>query len=142
MTAFETFPDAEKVFEAWLRATFPLELGLTDDDPTKWHTATSFPPDLAARLPLLVVGRLGGVTGRLEDFPILDVDTFHSTRAAAISLDARISAAFLGYPHVVGLDTRTVVLDQVTQSRGQVPVPWEDSNVRRIASTYQFSVRR
>jgi hypothetical protein len=139
MNTFSEFPDAEKVIQALLVKLIP-DIFEPGDGPA--HTSTSLSTVVAERLPLAVVGRIGGVTTPLEDFPILDIESFAETKPAAISLDARISAALLGYPHSVELGTRTVVLDRFTQSRGQVELPWDDSDIRRIASTYQFSVRR
>lgn len=53
-----------------------------------------------------------------------------------------IERLLLGYPHVVEVEDRKVILDKVTQSNNLVRLPWEDDDVVRLGATYVITARR
>jgi hypothetical protein len=117
--------------------------GLMDQDfPTDFGGMGTSLDDVADSLPYLRAEHLGGVGGVLQRLSTVDLEVFAPTYAGAVSLSERISAYLLGYPRSVRLGGRLVVLDRVYETRPPVELPWDDSNIRRIASTYQISVRR
>ncbi len=125
------FEPAEQVALDLLLAGFPDDI---DDSGT---TLDGIDPAQTS----LRVTRVGGPSTRLNSYPVLDIEVFAPTYAAAVSLSERISAYLLGYPRSVESGGRIVVIDLVEETRPPVELPWDD-NVRRFGATYQFSVRR
>ena len=95
---------------------------------------------LPSPMPLRVVrlARVAGPRERLNDFPVVDIESFSPTYAEASRLAERIDTLLMGYPLRAG----DVVLDTVYATVAPVELPWEDANVRRFLATYRFSVRR
>lgn len=133
---FQPFPSIEEV----VRELLLRELDDAFTDGTQ--IGVEYPADLASRLPYAAIERIGGPRTRLNDYPLLDVEVFASSRTQAESLSERIDALLLGYPHSVMVGTRHVAIDSVTPLTTPRRIPWDDANVRRFGATYQFSVRR
>lgn len=84
----------------------------------------------------------GGRGGQIQGDTLVDVDVFSSDYNIADSVAFAIEALLLGYPHVVEVDDRKVVLDSVYQNLGPSELPWDDDSTYRIGSTYSITVRR
>lgn len=98
--------------------------------------------DVATNLPFVLASVVGGTGDRFARTSTVDIEIFAGTYAEAVSLSERISAYLLGYPRDVGVGSRKIVIDLVIETRPPVELPWDDSSIRRLASTYQISVRR
>lgn len=128
----EPFAPAEDVLLDLLIAGFPDDIK---------GSGTQLADVDAEHTPFVLAQRVGGPSTRLNSYPLLDLEVFAPTRAAAVSLSERISAFLLGYPRSVETGGRFVVIDMVEETRPPVELPWDD-NMRRIGATYQISVRR
>ena len=139
MTELRPFYDIEVALRLMLPVGVP-ELATVGD---VWHVGSSLPVNLESHLNFARVERIGGGRGRLGDAPVVDIESFAPTRTQAVSLDNAISTWLAGYPRSVLVEGgRRVIIDTVTQTSASVELPWDDSNIRRIMSTYQFSLRR
>lgn len=126
------YPDFNDVLGTLVAGAFP-EIG------DHWGTDLN---DVEGELPWFHVGHVPSSGGRLNTTATVDWEIFAPTYAAASLLARRISAFLLGYPHSVEVDERLVVIDTVVETRSPAELPWDDSNVRRFASTVLLSVRR
>jgi hypothetical protein len=84
----------------------------------------------------------GGRTDRFGGTVIIDVETWGTSYNATDSLASAIESVMLGYPHVVEVDGRKVVLDEVFQNTGAAALPWEADSVFRLGATYVLTARR
>ena len=84
----------------------------------------------------------GGRGGQIQGEQAVDIEVFSRDYLVADSLAFALDALVLGYPHVVEVDDRKVVLDRVFQNMGPADLPWEDDSVFRIGATYSITVRR
>lgn len=84
----------------------------------------------------------GGRGSRLQGDVLIDIDVFALDYGTADSVALALEALLLGYPHVVEVDDRKVVLDNVYQNVGPSELPWDDDSTYRIGSTYSITVRR
>ena len=124
MTTPEPFPDVEDL--------------LCDFFDDLAETATRSDINLQQKLPLIVVVRRGGPTGRYNDEPRLDIDTFAPTRAQARELAVAVQQRLI--PGPVRLDG--AVLDRVTNPSGPFELPYADDTVRRFTASYGAVLRR
>lgn len=134
---FPPFPDAEEYMRAALLERFggastPAEQRIAD-------VVGSLPGEIEDGL--VYVERIGGTRARLNDYPLVDVEVFATTRDRAKDLIESIDAFLLGYPHSVKVGTQTVIIDLVFCTRTPVRLAWDDSN-SRFGATYSLSVRR
>lgn len=123
------------VLSVLLRETFPAEL------PNEDHVGLVFPDDESGYFVRLERLPAPGRT-KLNDYPLVDVDVVAPTYAQAEALSESISMLFLGYPHSIATPSGVAVLDSVDETRSFSEVPYPDSSYRRLAATYQFSLRR
>ena len=120
------FPDAVRVLVDDLTA-------LAGDG----HTGAQTPADLAGTLPFIRVTRFGGGADHVSDYPMVDVDVFAATYAAAQQLAEQVRARIVGPPPAAAL------LDRVVCEQGPHELPWgDDSTVRRFGATYRVTTRR
>jgi hypothetical protein len=84
----------------------------------------------------------GGRGGQLAGDFVIDVEVFGQDYLATESVAFALDALVLGYPHVVEVDGRKVVLDEVFQNMGPAALPWEDDSVFRFGATYSITIRR
>lgn len=84
----------------------------------------------------------GGSAGRLEGRTVIDLEVFSGDYLLAESVAFDLEALALGYPHVVEVEGRKVVFDDVTQNVGVADLPWEDDSVYRLGATYVITARR
>ena len=73
---------------------------------------------------------------------VVDIEVFAADYLLAESVAFAIEALLLGYPHVVEVDGRKVVFDEVSQNASPAELPWEDDSVSRLGSTYVITARR
>ena len=84
----------------------------------------------------------GSASDTEGDF-VVDVAFFAPTYAVASRLSRTFDQRFMGYPHRVSSDGRTVLLDRVTTNVIPNEVPFtDDDSVRRFQATYSVSFRR
>lgn len=100
------------------------------------HTGTQTPVDLAGVLPFVRVLRVGGGSDRLNDLPVIDVDVFADTYAAAELLAERIRQRLVGPPPA------QPQLDRADCEVGPRELPWGDGQIRRFGATYTLITRR
>jgi len=94
--------------------------------------------NLLDELPTIQVQRLpaGGDDGIRLDRALVDVDVYHSTRAAAIALAAEVRGWLL--VDLPGSVTATAVFGRVTSSPPPAVRPYENTALRRVGATYQI----
>ena len=136
-TALKSFTSAE-------RALMALVLSLETDepvDPARVGGDFAFDPET---MPWYIrIDRIpGGRAGQIQGSQIVEVEVFSQDYLVADSLAFAIDALALGYPHVVEVDGRKVVLDRVFQNMGPADLHWEDDSVFRIGATYSITMRR
>lgn len=132
----QPYPDIEEAVRNILLRDFTDVL----TDPKQ--VATDFPADNDP-LPFVRVEELGlGTRTKLIYRPVVEIEVLAAGRSLAKSLFGRIDARMLDYPLSVVISSGLVVLDAVTVPVVPAQRPWDSPNVRRIAGTYQFSVRR
>lgn len=86
--------------------------------------------------------KVGGRSDRFEGDFILDVECFHPDYSSAENAALALEALLLGYPHVVEVNGRRVVLDEVQQNQGPSETHWDDDSVHRLLATYVITARR
>jgi hypothetical protein len=93
---------------------------------------------LLAELPTIQVQRLaaGGDDGLRLDRALVDVDVYHSTRAAAITLAALVRGWLL--TDLPGAVTSSAVFGRVSTASPQAARPYENTALRRVGATYQI----
>lgn len=84
----------------------------------------------------------GGHSDQIQGWAVLDIDCYARDYDTAESAAFDVEALLLGYPHVVEVGGRTVVIDSVEQNIGPADRPWEDDSVYRIGATYVITARR
>lgn len=130
---YTRFKNIEDVLSILLRREFPTEL------PTEDRVGSNFPENDGGLF--VRVERVGGPRTRLNDYPAVVIDVVAPTYDQAEALSESISMLLLGYPHSIATPTGVAVLDKV-EGPGFTEVPYPDSSYRRLAATYQFSLRR
>lgn len=129
------FPDIEAALLDWLKATFP-ELADADGK-VDLHVGSEPPgPSLDARLPFVVVARVGGPDDFHTDYPVVDIDVFGAGRRQAYDLAEGVRTALLAKPQVGGVTIDTV------RTRTFMRRPWDNPKIRRWGATYELSARR
>jgi hypothetical protein len=84
----------------------------------------------------------GGSAGQLQGDFVFDVDVFSTDYDLAESVALGLEALLLEYPHVVEVEDRKVVIDDVYQNAGVAPLPWGDDGTYRLGATYVLTARR
>jgi hypothetical protein len=84
----------------------------------------------------------GGSSNWFDGDFVLDVEVFGREYLVTENVAFAIEALALGYPHVVEVDGRKVVLGEVSQNVGVSDLPWEDDSVYRLGATYVITARR
>lgn len=84
----------------------------------------------------------GGRADIHEGTFVFDVEVFSQDYLLAESVAFAIETLALGYPHVVEVEDRKVVFDDVTQNVGVADLPWEDDSTYRLGATYVITARR
>ena len=84
----------------------------------------------------------GGSSDRFQGDFIVDLEVFGADYLLTSSVAFALGALALGYPHVVEVDGRKVVFDDVSENVGPADLPWEDDSTYRIGATYVITARR
>jgi len=84
----------------------------------------------------------GGSSDRLQGDFVIDLEVFGQDYALVESVAFALEALVLGYPHVVEVDDRKVVFDDVTENAGPADFPWDDDSTYRLGATYVITARR
>ena len=102
-------------------------------------TAASKTPATWPTIPFLFarVAVIGGKDDGITDTPLVDVDVFSNTYAAARGLAEDVRQGLR--PRV---RMRSATIDTVRTDVSPRELPWGNANVRRISATYQISFRR
>lgn len=129
------YPQAPIALLDWVDLNFGGELG--------GPASTESPLAGSTPLPHVQVYGFGGSRTRLEDRPVLEVQTFAATYDVAADLAERIDTKLLGYPLRIESSGRSVVFDSVDVVSPPVEVPWDsEGTIRRFTATYSISIRR
>lgn len=103
------------------------------------RVVTETPPDLAAKLPMIRVGRRGGGDDGVTDKPRVDIEIFAATRAVGIPLAEAVRQHLIKAPAFRPGDP----FDRIVCDSGPQEVPWGDGKtVRRWIATYTIRSRR
>jgi hypothetical protein len=92
--------------------------------------------------------RIDKAFGRTDRFGgdfVVDIEVFGDSSEGYYGTESRaldIEALMLGYPHVVEVEGRKVVFDEVSQNALPDELPWEDDTVTRLGATYVITARR
>jgi hypothetical protein len=138
MTELAPFPAIEDV----LRRLFQRDIaGLDGAAPNRVGSAV--PGNLKDVLPFVRVGRVSGPQTALEDRPVVDVECYATTLTLARQLDASITTYLHAGRRQADLAGNVlVVIDAVrTETTGR-EIPWDDPEIRRVASTHTLTIRR
>lgn len=135
-------PELNRIAMAWLRETFPAELGTQPPYGTLLVRGET-PPDVRKLLDstgyFVRVGQLPGRTSKTEITAPLDFDVFALTAADAGGLAREIDALLVrGYLRV----STGASLHNVINQLSPATVPWADAAVRRVYSSYSVTARR
>jgi hypothetical protein len=84
----------------------------------------------------------GGAADRFQGDFVIDLEVFGQDYLATESIAFALDALVLGYPHVIEVEDRKVVFDDVTQNVGPADLPWEDDSTYRLGATYVITARR
>lgn len=101
-------------------------------------TSVDLPPNILTRLPFVQVNRVGGSDDYVTDSAMVDVDTFHSTRAEASTLARLVHAAMMRLRHTA---VDGVLVDSVETIAGPLWISYDDENLQRYVATYQIDSR-
>lgn len=143
MTAFaiksdEDFGDAVDALKGLLPEKFPELAPVDPDDPSSFRVGTVWPDNVFDRLPVVRLTSIGGNDDGLTDYPLIDIDVLHYTRAQAKQLARRIRAFLLSYPHWYD----GVLIKKVRTAMRPHPVPWDDQRIARYYGSYVAEVPR
>lgn len=120
--------DCESLARTWLDSAFPDAKVSTETDTT-----------LADNLPWIRVTRGGGADQQyVIDFPLIDVDVFHSSR-----IDARALAEQVRSSLILTLPGRAVGAGNVRFAKTILAptwAPWDNTSLRRFTATYELTV--
>jgi hypothetical protein len=93
------------------------------------------PDDLITRDWYVRARRIDGGNDQLNDFPVVEVDTFAPTYTVAEQLAEQIRQR-LTAPRA------STILDRIDCPRGPVELPWGDGRMRRLGALYEATTRR
>lgn len=88
------------------------------------------------------IDKVASSADRFEGAYTVDVEVFGRNYLETESRALDIEALLLGYPHVVEVEGRTWVFDEVSQNSGPDELPWDDDEVSRLGATYVIIARR
>ncbi|MFF4478678.1 hypothetical protein ACFY1A_16910 [Streptomyces sp. NPDC001520] len=117
--------DIEAVLAPWVEVTFDV------------FGCAETPADLAERLPVVRVERIGGPDERFAEHPRVAVDVFAGTADEARTLAGQIRDALLFLRGPVG----SAVIRSVRCDAGPSRQPWANETVYRRGATYTVSLR-
>lgn len=125
------FPDAEEAVRLLLADL--VAVGSTGTE-----TPSNMPD---AILPFIRVSRFGGQADQWTDSPRIDVDVFvaRGSRTDGVTLAATCLARLLSFPHVI---PTVGVIDRVDVDVSPNEVPWINTDLRLITSSFKVTVRR
>jgi hypothetical protein len=116
---------------------------MADKKPALTAASVKAPTPGVSPLPACQAYVFDGSASDTEGDFIVDIAFFAKTYAEASSLSRTCDQRFMGYPHRVSSDGRTVLLDRVTTNVIPNEVPFtDDDSVRRFQATYSVSFRR
>lgn len=119
------FPDIELVLVTYLQAQ---NLG---------RVVTELPADLKNAAPVIQVARVtGGDDSFRLDGPVVDIDTFATTRAASWALSQQILT--LLKTDLRGKVVANAVVTKAATIAGPRWLAFDDTNVRRYSASYQL----
>jgi hypothetical protein len=117
--------DIETVIAPWAEATFGV------------FSAAETPSDLATRLPVIRVERIGGGDERFSEHPRIALDVFAATADEARTLANRVRDALL----ILSGPVAGAVIRGVRCDSGPSRQPWADERVYRRGASYTVSLR-
>ncbi|MEE1813561.1 hypothetical protein PUR59_00650 [Streptomyces sp. SP18ES09] len=120
--------DIELELIKWLQAKAGADVIVRDEVDN--HLLDELPTVQVQRLPA------GDDDGFRLDRALVDVDVYHSTRAAAIGLAAQIRGWLL--QDLPGASTDAVVFGRVSSNPPPAVRPYENTALRRVGATYQI----
>ena len=100
-------------------------------------TVTKLPPDLAERVPLLRVRRIGGSDDEITDYPRMDVAAVAGGRDQAWQLARQVQALLVPGPHSTSLG----LIDAVSTEVGPQHISYGNRAVHMVTATYQLQNR-
>ncbi len=128
------FPDIEEVLTGWLPGALRAVYGVTA------QVMTETPYDLQDRVPLIGLHRATGTDDQaIIDRPVVSVDAFGATRAAANLLGRQVHALLHG--QLQGAVAGGAVIGWVNTVAGPRWMPYADLAVRRFNATYEMYVK-
>lgn len=120
--------DCESLARTWLDDAFPDAKVSTETDTT-----------LGDNLPWIRVERGGGADKQyVIDFPLIDVDVFHSTRILARTLAEQVRDSL-----ILTLPGKVVGPGNVRFAEtilAPIWAPWDNTSLRRFTATYKLTV--
>jgi hypothetical protein len=122
------YVDVERLLVGWLHA----HLGV--------RCSTDLPADLAAALPILQVGRIGGPdTVRGVDAPMIDIECYAADRPTALFWAEGVRNAFRYV--LPGTNVNGTYVARVDTVSGPAQRPYDNTNVTRYVATYSLHLQ-
>jgi hypothetical protein len=132
------FPDVEVVLMEYLS-----DLG---------YTVTSTPSDLADRLPVLRIQRVGGGSDEDTDRPRVTIQAFVAASSVAPRAAQQLSGqvrdrlvnnngGWVSGPLLTEQGVSGVLLDEVSHDSGPIEYPWPDPAIRVAQSIFTLTIR-
>ncbi|WP_455681987.1 phage tail termination protein [Streptomyces uncialis] len=118
--------DVELVLIGWLQVRLGPAVVVRDE----------LDNNLVAELPTVQVETVGGDDdGFRLDRPLVDINVYASSRAAAVELAGRVRSLLLH--ELRGSTTATAVFGRVSTLTLPAPRPYENTALRRVGATYE-----
>lgn len=120
---------AELVVRNYLAGQFPAA-----------RVVTETPGNLADVVPCIEITRYGGGDDVYTlDVANLDVDVYHSSRAAALDYAEQVRTSLR--LHAEGQQVNGALIAQVATLSAPKWVPYDNTNIRRISASYRIAIR-
>lgn len=137
-----SFGSIEEAIKALLLASYEPLVALGDDAGDHIGGDLSFEPGDGW---YIRIDKTAGRTDRFGGDFVVDIEVFGDSSIGYLATESHaldIEALLLGYPHVVEVEDRKVVFDEVSQNALPDELPWEDDTVTRMGATYVITARR
>lgn len=101
------------------------------------HCDTETPENLIDVLPFIRARKVGGDRDPVFDRPIVEIDVFGPSRAAAQPLAEQVFEFLMGRQ-----PSPSTAIDSTVCGESPRELPWGDGRIRRWSASYAFDLRR
>lgn len=105
-------------------------------------TFTVTPLDLAARVPAIRVGRVGGPRDQIQDYPTIDIQTYTAKDSgdprSSLNLGNKVCDRMLDFPFMAG----DLLVDEVECRTAPTFIGYPDNTLSVTRAVYTLTLRR